>query len=191
MAVGTHTCIVVVGGRRKSSPPKQTINVGRSPPIADHWRKPVVRRADRVRRSSIFCWPQPLRVDDCGCPARWATPKTKFVPCCGRSRQSPQAKMMRLGQSCGVCGRRRYQPSMSAYAPADSNAAHAARRRRTLAFLGLFVLPSTAQSVLLTVVPLAALRLLGTARAVTLVYIAAGRRSGVSLSSSRCLRVPL
>ena len=63
---------------------------------------------------------------------------------------------------------------MSAYAPADSNAAHAARRRRTLAFLGLFVLPSTAQSVLLTVVPLAALRLLGTARAVTLIYIAAG-----------------
>ena len=63
---------------------------------------------------------------------------------------------------------------MSAYAPADSNAAHAAQRRRTLAFLGLFVLPSTTQSILLTVVPLAALRLLGTARAVTLVYIAAG-----------------
>ena len=45
---------------------------------------------------------------------------------------------------------------------------------RSAAGLGLFVLPSTAQSVLLTVVPLAALRLLGTARAVTLIYIAAG-----------------
>jgi hypothetical protein len=42
------------------------------------------------------------------------------------------------------------------------------------AFLGLFILPSVVQSVLLTVVPLAALRLLGTTRAVTLVYIAAG-----------------
>ena len=45
---------------------------------------------------------------------------------------------------------------------------------RSAAGLGLFVLPSTAQSVLLTVVPLAALRLLGTARAVTLIFIAAG-----------------
>jgi MFS transporter, ACDE family, multidrug resistance protein len=41
-------------------------------------------------------------------------------------------------------------------------------------FLGLFVVPGVAQSVLLTVVPLEALRLLGTARAVTLLYIAAG-----------------
>lgn len=41
-------------------------------------------------------------------------------------------------------------------------------------FLGLFIVPGIAQSVLLTVVPLEALRLLGTARAVTLLYIAAG-----------------
>jgi ACDE family multidrug resistance protein len=40
--------------------------------------------------------------------------------------------------------------------------------------LGLFVVPGVAQSILLTVVPLEALRLLGTARAVTLLYIAAG-----------------
>jgi hypothetical protein len=39
------------------------------------------------------------------------------------------------------------------------------------AFLGVFVLPGIAQSILLTVVPL---RLLGTARAVTLLYAVAG-----------------
>jgi MFS family permease len=63
---------------------------------------------------------------------------------------------------------------MSAYAPADSNVAPVASRRRKVGFLGLFVLPSVTQSVLLTVVPLEALRLLGTARAVTLLYITAG-----------------
>ncbi len=63
---------------------------------------------------------------------------------------------------------------MSAYAPAGSAIVHAAPRRRTPAFLGLFVVPSVAQSILLTVVPLEALRLLGTARAVTLLYVAAG-----------------
>src|SRR5215468_4080187 len=42
------------------------------------------------------------------------------------------------------------------------------------AFLGVFILPGIAQSVLLTVVPLEALRLLGTARAVTLLYAVAG-----------------
>jgi hypothetical protein len=47
--------------------------------------------------------------------------------------------------------------------------------RRTIAiFLGLFIVPGVAQSVLLTVVPLEALRLLGTDRAVTLLYLAAG-----------------
>jgi hypothetical protein len=65
-------------------------------------------------------------------------------------------------------------PGMSVYAPADSKVAPVAPRRRRLAFLGLFVLPSAAQSVLLTVVPLEALRLLGTARAVTLLYVTAG-----------------
>jgi hypothetical protein len=63
---------------------------------------------------------------------------------------------------------------MSAYAPADSAIVHAAPRRRTPTFLSLFIVPSVAQSILLTVVPLEALRLLGTARAVTLLYIAAG-----------------
>jgi MFS family permease len=38
----------------------------------------------------------------------------------------------------------------------------------------LFIVPGVAQSILLTVIPLAALRLLGTARAVTLLYIVAG-----------------
>jgi MFS transporter, ACDE family, multidrug resistance protein len=65
-------------------------------------------------------------------------------------------------------------PGMSAYAPADTAIVHATARRTTLTFLSLFIVPSVAQSVLLTVVPLEALRLLGTARAVTLLYIAAG-----------------
>jgi MFS family permease len=40
--------------------------------------------------------------------------------------------------------------------------------------MGLFIMPSMAQSILLTVVPLEALQLLGTARAVTVLYIVAG-----------------
>jgi MFS transporter, ACDE family, multidrug resistance protein len=63
---------------------------------------------------------------------------------------------------------------MSTYASAGSGIVHAAPSRRTPAFLGLFILPSVAQSILLTVVPLEALRLLATARAVTLLYVAAG-----------------
>ena len=47
-------------------------------------------------------------------------------------------------------------------------------RGRMASFLGLFIVPGIAQSVLLTVIPLEALRLLGTARAVTLLYVAAG-----------------
>ena len=50
----------------------------------------------------------------------------------------------------------------------------AAPRGRMAPFLGVFVLPGIAQSILLTVVPLEALRLLGTARAVTLLYAVAG-----------------
>ena len=65
-------------------------------------------------------------------------------------------------------------PGMSAYAPGGSVVVHAAPRRRVTAFLGLFLVPSVVQSILLTVVPLEALRLLGTARAVTLLYVAAG-----------------
>ena len=69
---------------------------------------------------------------------------------------------------------------MSAYGPAGSGIVHAASRRKTPAFLGLFIVPSVAQSILLTVVPLEAPRLLATARAVTLLYVAAGsgRRGG-------------
>lgn len=63
---------------------------------------------------------------------------------------------------------------MSTYAPAGSGIIHVAPCRRTPAFLGLFIVPSVAQSILLTVVPLEALRLLATARAVTLLYVAAG-----------------
>jgi len=63
---------------------------------------------------------------------------------------------------------------MSTYAPAGSGIVYAAPCRRTPAFLGLFIVPSVAQSILLTVVPLEALRLLATARAVTLLYVAAG-----------------
>jgi MFS transporter, ACDE family, multidrug resistance protein len=47
-------------------------------------------------------------------------------------------------------------------------------RRQLVAFLSLFALPSAAQAILLTVVPLEALRLLGSARAVTLLYLTAG-----------------
>jgi hypothetical protein len=57
---------------------------------------------------------------------------------------------------------------MSAYAPGGSAIVPAAPRRRAPAFLGLFFVPSLGQSILLTVVPLEALRLLGTARTVTL-----------------------
>jgi MFS transporter, ACDE family, multidrug resistance protein len=47
-------------------------------------------------------------------------------------------------------------------------------RRTALALLSLFFVPSAAQAILLTVVPLEALRLMGSARAVTLLYIGAG-----------------
>jgi MFS transporter, ACDE family, multidrug resistance protein len=47
-------------------------------------------------------------------------------------------------------------------------------RRQAQAFLSLFFVPSVAQAVLLTVVPLEALHLLGTARRVTFLYVAAG-----------------
>jgi MFS family permease len=46
--------------------------------------------------------------------------------------------------------------------------------RKALALLGLFFAPATAQAILLTVVPLEALHLLGSARAVTLLYLVAG-----------------
>ena len=62
---------------------------------------------------------------------------------------------------------------MSAYATLTPAVAGAASRRTIAIFLGLFIIPGVAQSVLLTVVPLEALRLLGTARAVTLLYVAA------------------
>jgi MFS family permease len=63
---------------------------------------------------------------------------------------------------------------MTARAPVVSTIGHSERFRGTPAFLGLFIVPGVAQSILLTVIPLEALRLLGTARAVTLLYIAAG-----------------
>jgi MFS transporter, ACDE family, multidrug resistance protein len=47
-------------------------------------------------------------------------------------------------------------------------------RRRAISLLSLFLVPSAAQAILLTVVPLEALHLLGAARAVTLLYVAAG-----------------
>ena len=46
--------------------------------------------------------------------------------------------------------------------------------RQGAAFLSLFFLPTVAQATLLTVLPLGALRLLGTAQAVTLLYGGAG-----------------
>jgi MFS transporter, ACDE family, multidrug resistance protein len=63
---------------------------------------------------------------------------------------------------------------MSAHGSANPTVAHVAERRKAQAFIGLFLVPSVAQSILIAVVPLGALRLLGTARAVTLLYIAAG-----------------
>jgi ACDE family multidrug resistance protein len=47
-------------------------------------------------------------------------------------------------------------------------------RRRAMSLLSLFFVPSAAQAILLTVVPLEALHLLGAARAVTLLYVGAG-----------------
>jgi len=47
-------------------------------------------------------------------------------------------------------------------------------RREAMAFLSLFCLPSAVQAILLTVVPLEALHLLGTARTVTLLYVGTG-----------------
>jgi MFS family permease len=46
--------------------------------------------------------------------------------------------------------------------------------RKAMAFLSLFFAPAAAQAILLTVVPLEALHLLGSARAVTLLYLVAG-----------------
>ena len=63
---------------------------------------------------------------------------------------------------------------MSAHATPAPTLGTAVPRRRMVFFLGLFIVPGIAQSILLTVVPLEALRLLGTARAVTLLYIVAG-----------------
>jgi hypothetical protein len=51
-------------------------------------------------------------------------------------------------------------------------------RWRTLSLLSLFFIPSAAQAILLTVVPLEALHLLGAARAVTLLYIGLDRSAG-------------
>jgi len=47
-------------------------------------------------------------------------------------------------------------------------------RDQALGFLGLFVLPAMGQATLLAVVPLVALRLLGSARAVTVLYVCVG-----------------
>ena len=47
-------------------------------------------------------------------------------------------------------------------------------RGKAVAFLGLFCFSSLAQAIMLTVVPLEALHLLGTARAVTLLYVGTG-----------------
>src|SRR3954452_1223402 len=47
-------------------------------------------------------------------------------------------------------------------------------RRRAMSLLSLFCVPSAAQAILLTVVPLEALHLLGDAQAVTLLYVGAG-----------------
>ena len=65
---------------------------------------------------------------------------------------------------------------MSAAAPARHAAATAGAlpRRKAMAFLSLFFVPAVAQGILLTVVPLEALALVGDARAVTLLYVAAG-----------------
>jgi len=47
-------------------------------------------------------------------------------------------------------------------------------RHQALAFLSLFFVPSVAQAILLTVVPLEALGLLGNARSATLLYVVTG-----------------
>ena len=56
--------------------------------------------------------------------------------------------------------------------------------RQAMAFLSLFFVPGVAQAILLTVVPLEALNLLGTARRVTLVYVATGL---VSVAGRFCI----
>jgi ACDE family multidrug resistance protein len=65
---------------------------------------------------------------------------------------------------------------MSAAAPTRHAAATSGGlpRRKAMAFLSLFFVPAVAQAILLTVVPLEALDLVGDARAVTLLYVAAG-----------------
>ena len=68
----------------------------------------------------------------------------------------------------------RWRSEVSVHATSASAFASTVPRGRMAFFLGLFIVPGVAQSILLTVVPLEALRLLGTARPVTLLYIAAG-----------------
>jgi MFS family permease len=63
---------------------------------------------------------------------------------------------------------------VSAHAIRVTGTIGALPRGKAIAFLSLFFVPATAQAILLTVVPLEALRLVGTARAVTLLYVAAG-----------------
>ncbi len=63
---------------------------------------------------------------------------------------------------------------MSAHAIRAAGTIGALPRRKAIAFLSLFFVPGVAQAILLTVVPLEALHLVGTARAVTLLYVAAG-----------------
>lgn len=63
---------------------------------------------------------------------------------------------------------------MSAHAIPRFATIGALPRRQAMAFLSLFFLPSVAQAIMLTVLPLQALHLLGTARAVTLLYVATG-----------------
>jgi MFS transporter, ACDE family, multidrug resistance protein len=63
---------------------------------------------------------------------------------------------------------------VSAHAIHAAGTIGALPRRKAMAFLSLFFVPAVAQAILLTVVPLEALHLLGGARAVTLLYVAAG-----------------
>jgi hypothetical protein len=59
--------------------------------------------------------------------------------------------------------------------------------RQGAAFLSLFFLPTVARATLLTVLPLHALRLLGTAQAVTLLYGGAGLVTAVGRFSTPAL----
>jgi MFS family permease len=64
--------------------------------------------------------------------------------------------------------------SAAAHARPAASTIGALPRRKAMAYLSLFFVPAVAQAILLTVVPLEALNLLGGARAVTLLYVAAG-----------------